>query len=72
MNKKAKKLMLRESSIPWSKNYPKKESLEWLDVTDKKNKMPVTQPPFTFTDAKYNLKNMEAHKKNATLEEFLT
>lgn len=72
LNKKAKKLMLRESSLPWSKNYPKEESLEWLDVTDKRNKVSVSQPNFTFAEAKYNLKNMEAHKKNITLEEFMT
>ena len=72
LNKKSKKFMLRESSMPWSKNYPKDVDLKWKDATDGKNKFEIDKPPFTFEEAKYNLKNMEAHKKNATLEEFLT
>ena len=70
LNKKAKKLMLQESSMNWDKNYPKDKDLEWFDVTDMKNKISVTQPSFTFENAKYNLKNINAHKKERSLNQF--
>jgi hypothetical protein len=68
LNKKAKK-MLKLSSMEWTKNYPKEKDLEWRDVTDRKNKKTIPQPAFTFENAKYNLKNINAHKKS-TLNEF--
>ena len=68
LNKKAKK-MLKNSSMEWTKNYPKEKDLEWRDVTDRKNKKTIPQPAFTFENAKYNLKNINAHKKS-TLNEF--
>tara|TARA_R100000808_G_C2134101_1_gene142708 strand:+ start:763 stop:1611 length:849 start_codon:yes stop_codon:yes gene_type:complete len=68
LNKKAKK-MLKLSSMEWTKNYPKVKDLEWRDVTDRKNKKTISQPAFTFENAKYNLKNINAHKKS-TLNEF--
>ena len=68
LNKKAKK-MLKLSSMEWTKNYPKEKDLEWRDVTDRKNKKTISQPAFTFENAKYNLKNINAHKKS-TLNEF--
>ena len=68
LNKKAKK-MLKNSSMEWTKNYPKEKDLEWRDVTDRKNKKTISQPAFTFENAKYNLKNINAHKKS-TLNEF--
>ena len=68
LNKKAKK-MLKNSSMEWTKNYPKEKDLEWRDVTDRKNKKTISQPDFTFENAKYNLKNINAHRKS-TLNEF--
>lgn len=68
LNKKAKK-MLKNSSMEWTKNYPKEKDLEWRDVTDRKNKKTISQPAFTFENAKYNLKNINAHRKS-TLNEF--
>ena len=57
LNKKAKRMMLRESSMNWDKNYPKSKQLEWVDVTDMKNKKTLKEcPPFTFESAKYNKK----------------
>jgi len=65
LNKKAKRMMLRESSMNWDKNYPKSKQLEWVDVTDMKNKKTLKErPPFTFENAKYN-KNIPS-----TLDEF--
>ena len=61
LNKKAKKIMKNDSTMEWTRNYPKDKDLEWIDATDRKNKKTVPQPPFTFEDAKYNLKNIEAH-----------
>ncbi len=60
LNKKAKK-MLKKSTMVWDKNYPKDKDLKWLDVTDMKNKISVPQPPFTFQEANYNLKNIKRH-----------
>ena len=68
LTKKAKK-MLKDSAMDWTKNYPKENDLEWVDVTDKKNKKVIPQPSFTFENAKYNLKNINAHRKS-TLNEF--
>jgi len=64
LNKKAKKIMLKDSSMPWSKKYPKDKDLEWVDATDSKDKKTIPQPPFTFEDAKYNLKNMNEHSQS--------
>jgi len=61
LNKKAKKIMKNHSTLEWTRNYPKDKDLEWIDATDRKDKKTVPQPPFTFEDAKYNLKNIEAH-----------
>ena len=67
LNKKIKKLMLRESTMPWSKNYPKDVDLEWYNATDLKNKFKINKPPFTFENSIYNKKNINSHK---TLEDF--
>ena len=69
LNKRAKK-MLKESTMSWSKNYPKDDSLVWYDGTDRKNKIEIEKPPFTFENAKYNNKNINAHKKNSDLKDF--
>ena len=61
LNKKAKKLMLIESSMSWSKNYPKDKDLKWVDKTDIKNKKDILKPAFKFDNAKHNLKNIKAH-----------
>ena len=61
LNKKAKKIMKNHSTLEWTRNYPKDKDLEWIDATDRKDKKTVPQPPFTFEDAKYNLKNIEAY-----------
>ena len=54
LNKKAKK-MLKDSSMNWTRDYPKDKDLEWKDITDRSNVKIVPQPPFTFEDAKYNV-----------------
>jgi hypothetical protein len=62
LNKKAKRMMLKESSMDWDKNYPKEINLEWVDVTDRKNKKSVPQPKFDLDiqNIKYN-KNIPAN-----------
>lgn len=70
LSKKAKYIMKNESTLEWSiekKDYPKSKILEWISVTDKKNKEKIEQPAFTFETAKYNLKNINQGK--ATLLE---
>ena len=69
LNKKAKK-MLKNSTMDWTKNYPKEKDLEWIDVTDKKNKKSIPQPPFTFEKADYNLKNIQGHTAESNLTQF--
>ena len=73
LNKTAKSIMKSKSSLNWTLNYPKDKDLEWYDVTDTSDKQKIQQPAFTFETAKYNIKNIEAHKKDmsSTLEEFL-
>lgn len=58
LNKKAKRIMKKESSLNWSLNYPKDQDLEWLDVTDKKDIQVIDKPAFTYENAKYNVKNI--------------
>ena len=41
-----------------------------MDVTDKNEKRYIDKPAFTFEDAKYNLKNITAHKKSSDLQIF--
>ena len=69
LNKRAKK-MLKHSSMEWTKNYPKEKDLEWVDVTDMKNKISVSQPSFTFEKADYNLKNIQGHTAESNLNQF--
>jgi hypothetical protein len=64
LNKKALKLMTSNSSVEWNRKYPKDDSLAWFDVTERKNKKKIDKPQFTFVDAKYNLKNINAHKNH--------
>ena len=54
LNKKAEKLMNEWPNFRWTKDYPKEDELVWYDITDKKNKMKIDQPAFTYADAKYN------------------
>ena len=71
LNKKAKKLMktpykcynpFDNSTIDWIEKFWKDKDLYWIDATDRKNCKKTFDPPlFTFEDAKYNLKNIEAH-----------
>ena len=72
LNKKAKRMMLKESSMDWDKNYPKEINLEWVDVTDRKNKKSVPQPKFDLdmSNIEYNKKNVNAHQ-SANLDTFL-
>ena len=66
LNKKAKRMM-KQSSMDWDKNYPKSKNLEWVDVTDKKNKKSVPQPDF-----KMDIDNIEYNKNiSANLDTFL-
>ena len=66
LNKKAKRMM-KQSSMNWDKNYPKSKNLEWVDVTDKKNKKSVPQPDF-----KMDIDNIEYNKNiSANLDTFL-
>lgn len=58
LNKKAKKLLTKGSTLEWSFDYPKKGDLQWRDVTDPKNRHFIDQPPFSFEDAIWNKKNI--------------
>jgi len=73
LNKRAKKLMKTGSTLEWNFDYPKDKDLAWQDITDGgKNAVDVPQPDFTFEDAKYNLKNINAHKSNNTFDKFFS
>jgi hypothetical protein len=73
LNKKAKKIMKNNSTLNWTLDYPKDKDLCWKDSTDSKKQIVVEQPAFTFETAKYNLKNIESHKKQTpSLEGFFT
>ena len=65
-------MMLKESSMDRNKNYPKEINLEWVDVTDRKNKKSVPQPKFDLdmSNIEYNKKNVNAHQ-SANLDIFL-
>ena len=66
LNKKAKRMM-KQSSMNWDKSYPKSKDLEWVDVSDKKNKKSVPQPDF-----KMDIDNIEYNKNiSANLDTFL-
>jgi len=54
LNKKAKRVMLSESSMNWTKNYPKDIDLEWTDITDRSITKIIQKPNFTFDNSKYN------------------
>jgi len=66
LNKKAKKLMLRESTMEWTRNYPKEHNLIWYDKTVKP-KQQIEQPSFTYQDMKYN----KTAISQSSLEEFM-
>lgn len=51
--------MKNESSLNWTREYPKDKDLEWKDITDKKNsKVIKDKPAFTYEYAKYNAKHI--------------
>jgi hypothetical protein len=66
LNKSGQKLIKTGSTLEWSRVYPKDVDLQWRDSTDAKNKVFIEKPPFTFEDAKYNLKNINSHKSKST------
>jgi hypothetical protein len=75
LNREANNLIKNGSTLNWTTKYPKDIDLEWRDATDAKNKVYISQPPFTFVDAKYNLKNINSHKNikdNTTFSELFT
>jgi len=75
LNREANNLIKNGSTLNWTTKYPKDIDLEWRDATDSKNKVYISQPPFTFDDAKYNLKNINSHKNikdNTTFSELFT
>ena len=69
LNKKAKRLMRDNSTLSWSKDYPKDKDLQWKDATSTP-KVFIKQPDFTFEQSKYNDKNINAHKKDSDLTKF--
>lgn len=74
LNKRAKKLMKTGSTMEWTFDYPKDKDLAWQDITaGGRHAVDIAQPAFTFEDAKYNLKNMNAHKKTEnTFDKFFS
>lgn len=68
LNKKAKKMMSRESNMKWTLNHPKEKDLIWYDMTERP-KFQIEAPHFTYDNMKYNLKNIEKNTFS-TLENF--
>tara|TARA_B110000495_G_scaffold44616_1_gene36710 strand:+ start:1727 stop:2713 length:987 start_codon:yes stop_codon:yes gene_type:complete len=71
LNKKAKKLMLRDSSLAWGKKYPKEKDLKWNDITDMKKKKDIPQPAFKLDKIQYNLKNTTAHQRSKKIKDVI-
>lgn len=72
LNKRALRIMKNNSTLSWTKNYPKDSDLEWRDITDGKNPVVIEKPAFTFIETIYNNKNINEHTGGtATLAEFL-
>lgn len=67
LNKSAKRLIDKSTTIHWSRNYPKQDALVWYDKT-KRPKVQIPQPPFTFENVVYNRKNVGTMNDNTPTE----
>ena len=65
LTKRAKRIMLNESTLNWDKNYPKDKDLKWFDKTENP-KIEISKPAFTYEDMKYNPQS----KKISKISEF--
>ena len=71
LNKAAKKMLTNNSTMNWSRNYPKDDSLKWFDATVAPKKE-IEQPKFVLDldNMIYNRKNVDAGLRGP-LEEFM-
>jgi hypothetical protein len=55
----------------WDQPYPKDKDLAWRKMVGPKQYEPCGMPEWDLTQVEYNSKNVNAHKKGATLASFL-
>lgn len=67
LNKASKRMMENESSLNWSKNYPKEINLKWYDKTVNP-KIEIERPAFTYEEMKYN---PQARRKRINLDSYV-
>lgn len=66
LSKKAKRIMFKESTLNWSKSYPKDNDLKWFDKTENP-KVEISKPSFTYKDMKYNPQSKKKVKPSIDL-----
>jgi len=68
LNKDAKKIMDKESTVDWYQKYPKEADLLWKEQTGKGVYVNLTGiPEMDLSIVEYNEKNVNAHKKNGRM-----
>lgn len=72
LNNKAKRAMKKQSTLDWTKDYPKEKDLEWYDATDNRNRVKIEQPNFVFDEIEYNKANVNRHKLKPELTDFFS
>jgi hypothetical protein len=68
---KRDKRLFKTSPMNWDQPYPKDKDLAWRKMVGPKQYEPCGMPEWDLTQVEYNSKNVNAHKKGATLASFL-
>lgn len=71
LTKRARRVMNKESTVNWTKNYPKEKDIKFWKMMGKGDYQESPQPQFSYDDVVFNKKNLEKHNRNdSTLERF--
>ena len=72
LSKKAKRIIKNDSTVEWSKNYPKGKDLKFWKMMGKGLYEEVDAPTFNYDVVVYNEKNIKLNRANecSTLERF--
>ena len=72
LNRKAKRIIKNDSTVVWSKNYPKGKDLKFWKMMGKGLYEEVNAPKFSYDVVVYNEKNLKSNRatESSTLEKF--
>lgn len=73
LNKKLQKSLNKDSTIEWTKNYPKHSDLIWKEMVEQKKYKELNSiPDFNLSVVNLNSKNVNSHKLGCNLDSFFS